>query len=101
MARPAAAHGVSTGKMPVRRGRTRPTAPAILHQDLSADDIQRFALAMRSEPAEICRAMHYRLQPGVRVLRAAWASVQVCLTCRSVHQAESAEPVFVKAWFEF
>lgn len=71
-----------------------------IDQDLSSDDIQRLAAAMRSEPFEIRRAMHHRLQPEVRALQAPSAPIQVCLTCRSLHQAASAEPVSVKAWFE-
>ncbi len=66
-----------------------------IDQDLSIDDVQRLAVAMRSEPAEIRQAMHHRLRPEVRALRATWAPVQVCSTCRSLHQAGSAEPVSV------
>ena len=44
--------------------------------------------------------MHHRLQPEVRALRAASTPIQVCLTCRLLHQAGSAELVSVKAWFE-
>ncbi len=49
---------------------------ACIDQDLSSDDIHRLAAAMRSEPAEIRLAMHHRLQPEVRALRATPMPIQ-------------------------
>ncbi len=47
------------------------TMAVCIDQNLSSDDIQHLAAAMRSAPAEIRRAMHHRFQPEVRALRAA------------------------------
>src|SRR5271170_6655720 len=93
-------YGVSLERLAQHFGLSR-TKPIDIDQDLTADDVQRLAIALRSNPGDIRQAMNHPLRPSVRALRAARSPIQVCSTCRVRHLASSAQPVFVRTWFEF
>jgi hypothetical protein len=65
---------------------------------LSADDVRRIALALRTDPAEIRDMVHV---VGMRILHPTSAPLQVCAQCRAGHRAATRLPVTIRAWFEF
>ena len=77
------------------------TKPIDIDEDLTDEDVQRLSTAMRPSPKDIRRAMHHRLLPEVRALRAAVTPIQVCSACRTSHRTKGVGPVSIKAWFEF
>ena len=64
---------------------------------LSAGDLWRIAVALRTHPAEL-RDMMYR--PRTRALRAA-TPLQICRQCQRHHRTATHLPVAIRAWFEF
>ena len=77
------------------------TKPAEIDHDLSPDEIERLADAMRVERSDIRRRLHHPLRPSVCSLRADRAPIQVCATCRTRHLTAHAPSVVLRAWFEF
>jgi hypothetical protein len=65
---------------------------------LPADDVQRIAAALRTEPAEIRDMMHAK---QARTLYPASTPIQLCAPCQACHRAATRLPVKIRAWFEF
>ncbi len=65
---------------------------------LPTDDVHRVAMALRTDPAEICEMVHVT---GTRALHPTFVPLQVCSRCRADHQATTRLPITLRAWFEF
>ena len=93
-------YGVSLERLAQHFGLSRSKSIEIDH-DLTANDIQRLAGALRWSPRELRQAMHHPLRPHVRALRAARSPIQLCSGCRTHHLAANAKAVLIKSWFEY
>lgn len=65
---------------------------------LLADDVQRVAVVLRSDAAEIRRMVH---PARIRILHPTSAPLQVCSPCRMGHRVATRHPVAIRAWFEY
>jgi TniQ len=65
------------------------------------DDIERTAAALSVTAAEIRDMIHSPLKMPFIRLREMYLPVQVCTRCRADHARSTAEPVAIKAWFEY
>jgi hypothetical protein len=65
---------------------------------LTADDVLRIAMALRTDPAEIRELVHV---VDMRILHPTPTPIQICAQCRAGHRAATRLPVTIRAWFEF
>jgi hypothetical protein len=65
------------------------------------NDIERAAAALSVTAAEIRDMIHSPLKMPFIRLREMYLPVQVCTRCRACHARSTAEPVAIKAWFEY
>ena len=70
---------------------------SVIDQGLLTNDVRRAASVLRSTPAELRAMMH---ASPTKVLAPTTLLLQLCLTCRTNHQAMTRAPVSIRTWFE-